>query len=64
MIMVHGDDKGLVIPPRLAKNKAVIVNIVFSENKEENQRVNNECEKLLKSINDDNLNVLLDDRDN
>ncbi|MFH0970843.1 MAG: proline--tRNA ligase [Candidatus Diapherotrites archaeon] len=31
LIMVHGDDKGLVLPPRLARNKVVIVPILFSD---------------------------------
>ncbi|MEK6825491.1 MAG: proline--tRNA ligase [Nanoarchaeota archaeon] len=33
--MVHGDDKGLVIPPKVARNKVVIVPIVFDENKKQ-----------------------------
>ncbi|MEK6914969.1 MAG: proline--tRNA ligase [Nanoarchaeota archaeon] len=32
--MVHGDDKGLVIPPKIALNKAVIVPILFEDSKE------------------------------
>ncbi len=35
IVMVHGDDRGLVIPPKLAREKAVIVPIVFDEHKEE-----------------------------
>ena len=34
MIMVHSDDKGLVLPPRLARNKVVIVPIIFADSKD------------------------------
>ena len=32
LVMVHGDDKGLVIPPKLAPVHAVVVPIIFKEN--------------------------------
>jgi prolyl-tRNA synthetase len=35
IIMTHGDDKGLVLPPRLAPIQAVIVPIFRSENKDQ-----------------------------
>ncbi|TAL57597.1 MAG: proline--tRNA ligase [Nanoarchaeota archaeon] len=35
LILVHGDDKGLVIPPKLAPTKAVIVPILFDKTKAE-----------------------------
>jgi len=35
IIMVHGDDKGLVLPPRIAPTKAVIVPIIFEKSKKE-----------------------------
>ncbi len=31
MIMVHGDDKGLVLPPRVAPTQAVIIYIYTSK---------------------------------
>ena len=34
LIMVHGDDKGLVLPPAVAPIQAVIVPIIFKKNKE------------------------------
>lgn len=34
MFTVHSDDKGLVIPPKLCKNKVVIVPILFDASKE------------------------------
>ncbi len=35
MFTVHGDDKGLVIPPMLCKNKVVIVPILFEDSKKD-----------------------------
>lgn len=34
MIMVHGDDKGLVLPPRVAPVQAVVIPIVFKDKDE------------------------------
>ncbi len=34
MIMIHSDDKGLVLPPKVAKNKVVIIPILFEKSKE------------------------------
>lgn len=59
IVMVHGDDKGLVLPPRIAKRKGVIVPIVFEKTKDKVMKKAKELEKELKS-----LNIFLDDRDN
>ncbi len=58
VVMVHGDDRGLVLPPRLAKNKAVIVPILFDKTKKE---VLQKCRKIEKEL--EEFNVLVDDRD-
>ena len=34
LIAVHGDDKGLVLPPKIAPNKVVIVPILFKKDKD------------------------------
>lgn len=34
LIMTHSDDKGLVLPPKMARNKVIILPIFNSENKE------------------------------
>ncbi|MBW2982417.1 proline--tRNA ligase [Candidatus Woesearchaeota archaeon] len=47
MIAIHSDDKGLVIPPRLAENKVVIVPILFEDTKE---KVLEEAKKLGKEL--------------
>ncbi len=58
MIMVHGDNKGLVLPPRLAYNKAVIIPILFDESK---KRVLEACDKIKENLK--HYNPILDDRD-
>jgi prolyl-tRNA synthetase len=47
MILVHGDDRGLKIPPRLAPTEAVIVPIWRGNNKGEVQR---EAERLVEEL--------------
>ena len=54
---VHGDDKGVVIPPRLADNKIVIVPIFSKENKE---KVMKEAEKIKEKVSE--YSPILDDR--
>jgi len=58
MIMMHGDDKGLVLPPRIAEEKAVIVPILFDKGKE---KILKKCEELSKKLK--KYNVILDDRE-
>jgi len=47
LIAVHGDDKGLVLPPKIAPNKVVIVPILFKKDKE---KVIDYCTKLEKKL--------------
>ena len=66
LIMSHGDDDGLVLPPKLAPKHIVILPIY--KNDEERPKVLEYCQHLfdeLKSIhyNNGNLKVILDDRD-
>lgn len=57
MIIAHGDDKGLVLPPAVAKYQVVVVPIFKDDNKE---LVLKEAKKLAKSI---KARVFLDDSD-
>lgn len=34
MVMSHGDNKGLVLPPRVAPTQAVIIPIIFADQSE------------------------------
>ena len=47
VIMTHGDDRGLVMPPRIAPIHVVIVPIIFDRDR---KRVFDECEKLRKVL--------------
>jgi len=58
LIMVHGDDKGLVLPPKIAKNKCVIVPILMGKNKENVFKKSVELKKKLAKF-----NAILDNRD-
>src|SRR3989344_1122608 len=46
MLAIHGDDKGLVIPPKLAENKVVIIPILFDDSKEKIIKVANEIKGI------------------
>ncbi|XP_044017276.1 bifunctional glutamate/proline--tRNA ligase-like [Aphidius gifuensis] len=67
MVMVHGDDKGLVLPPKVAKVQAIIVpcGITATTSPEQRTKLMNECKKLENELKKDNkLKVDGDYRDN
>jgi prolyl-tRNA synthetase len=57
VIMTHGDDKGMVVPPRLAKNKVVIIPILF---KGKEQIVLSKAKEISESLL--KFNAIIDDR--
>lgn len=58
MVMLHSDDKGLILPPKIAPNKAVIIPILFDKTKD---KVLEYAKKVQVEL--DDFNVILDDRD-
>ena len=60
-IMVHGDDRGLRIPPRLAPIEAVIVPIARGES--ESGGVRAACERLAAILREDGRRIRVDARD-
>ncbi|MDP3765888.1 MAG: proline--tRNA ligase [Nanoarchaeota archaeon] len=60
VVMTHGDDKGLVLPPKIAPIHIVVVPIVFKENKE---NVISKAKEIAKKLKLKNYAVELDDRD-
>ncbi|MBR9700136.1 proline--tRNA ligase [Candidatus Woesearchaeota archaeon] len=58
LVMQHGDDKGLVLPPKIAPIQAVIVPILFEKTKEATLK---ETEKIKKAL--AGYRVHVDDRD-
>jgi prolyl-tRNA synthetase len=61
MIMVHGDDKGLVLPPRVAPIQIVIVPIYYND--QDSVRVNEAANKVEKILKDKGLRIHVDRRD-
>lgn len=51
MFTIHSDNKGLIIPPRLAEEKLVIVPILFEETKKQILNETKKIKKLLKKFN-------------
>ena len=58
LVMTHSDDKGLVLPPKVAENKIVIVPLFFKGKEEAVLKKAKELEKSLKKF-----NPILDDRE-
>ena len=58
LAMTHGDDKGLILPPKIAMNKVVLVPILFKDSQEKVMKKAKELEKKLKKY-----DILLDDRE-
>src|SRR5271170_3084252 len=61
IIMVHGDDQGLILPPRLAPIQAVIVPIYKTD--EEKTGVMDAARKLNAELEQANIRVKLDERE-
>lgn len=67
MVMVHGDDKGLVLPPKVASVQVVVVpcGITATTTKEQREKLIQECQKLEAELKEgDTLRVKADYRDN
>ena len=60
-IMVHGDDKGLVLPPRIAPIQIVIVPIYYSE--KDAQRINEKAREIEGVLRGIGIRVHTDSRD-
>ncbi len=61
LVMTHSDDKGLVLPPKLAPYQVIIVPIYRSE--EQKQAVANKAEEVMKDLRAAGVTVRFDDRD-
>ncbi len=65
MFGIHGDDKGVIVPPRVAINHVVIVPILFDDSM---KKVLEKCSEIKEALSktryhDENLGVIIDDRD-
>jgi prolyl-tRNA synthetase len=61
IIMVHGDDQGLILPPRLAPYQVVIVPIF--KNEAEQKTVMERVRRLAATLGDADVRVKIDDRE-
>ena len=61
MIMTHGDDKGLVLPPKVAPIQVVIIPIYYTD--DDAQKVLKKANELQNNIISKNIRVHIDDRD-
>ncbi len=59
--MIHGDDKGLVLPPKIAPIQVVIIPIYYSDDEKGN--VIQKASQIKDSLSKINLRVHLDDRE-
>ena len=57
IIMTHGDDKGLILPPKIAPIQIVIIPL------DNNESINNVVNKLNSKLLDNNISVKIDNRD-
>jgi len=62
VVMAHGDDRGLVLPPRVAPVQAVLVPIFRKE--EDKAAVLAEAERIVAALKDAGVRAKLDDREN
>ena len=65
MVMVHGDEKGLVLPPRVAHTQVVVVpcGITAKSTPESKQNVHDGCDRIAKLLRLANIRVKVDLRD-
>ena len=63
IIMAHGDDKGLVMPPKLAPHQVVIVPIYRKNDDAARQEVMAAVDSLASELRDEAVRVTVDDRE-
>lgn len=60
LVMVHGDDKGLVLPPKIAPTQVVIVPIPYKEADE--KAIMKKAKETLEKLQSKGISAILDDR--
>ena len=61
MIMVHGDDNGLVLPPRVAPIQVIIIPIYYSD--EDKEKIKSVSNDILEKLQASNIRVQIDNRE-
>ncbi|KAL6506473.1 hypothetical protein OROGR_024654 [Orobanche gracilis] len=62
MIMVHGDDKGLVLPPKVASLQVIVIPVPYKD--ANTQGIFDACAATVKSLNEAGIRAEADFRDN
>lgn len=62
MIMIHSDNKGMVLPPRVAQTQVVIIPILKKGN--DFKQIYSVCDKVFADLKNAGIRVFLDDTDN
>ncbi|MEA3458276.1 MAG: proline--tRNA ligase [Candidatus Thermoplasmatota archaeon] len=60
LVGIHGDNKGLIMPPEVAPTQVVIVPIIFKDNEKE---VLDACDIISKKLENENIRTHVDKRD-
>lgn len=60
--MVHGDDKGLVLPPKVASIQVIVIPVPYKD--ADTQGTNDACELTVKILCEAKIRAELDSRDN
>lgn len=63
IIMTHGDDRGLILPPKLAPQQLVIVPIARAKDGDTATRVREEAQRLASELRERGVRVHVDDRE-
>jgi len=63
IIMAHGDDAGLVLPPKLAPTQVVVVPIARANDEEARARVMLEVDRIVAGLRNAGVRVKVDDRE-
>jgi prolyl-tRNA synthetase len=61
MIMIHSDNNGLVLPPRVAQNQVVIIPIFFKDG--DNKALKDKVHEIAANLRDHGIRVAVDDND-
>ncbi len=60
--MVHGDDKGLVLPPKVASTQVIVIPVSYKD--ADNQGIYDACKATVNMLCEAKIRVELDSRDN
>ena len=63
MVMIHGDDQGLVVPPRVALQQVVIVPVGLTKDVGKNQLIHDACIKLERDLTEAGIRAKADVRE-